>query len=307
MVNPQNGQVIIITQAPGPYARGLTWDGGYLWNVDFQNDSLYQLIRQDGDRYRLSKKRLARITFTHEVKVYGNGMLRTLQTFLSIPQKRPEQKLLQIDYFPKKFIIKKDRWQQPVAVFTYRNIPSNQTRKTLMTIKAEISAIHYFIFPDQVGKLSDIPSNIKKRYTADGSKYRINDPYIKRLSKEIVGSEKNPYWIARKIFDYVRTHLEYKLEGGWNVAPVVLKRGTGSCSEYSFSFIALARAAGLPARYVGAIVVRGDDASTDDAFHRWPEVYLPGYGWIPIDPEGGDQPAPRDQARCLNIRDFTSA
>jgi len=105
--------------------------------------------------------------------------------------------------------------------------------------------------------------------------------------------------MARKIFDYVRTHLEYKLEGGWNVAPVVLKRGTGSCSEYSISFIALARAAGLPARFVGSIVVRGDDASMDDVFHRWPEVYLPHYGWVPIDPQGGDRILPRDQA--MNI------
>jgi transglutaminase-like putative cysteine protease len=87
--------------------------------------------------------------------------------------------------------------------------------------------------------------------------------------------------------------------GGWNTAPVVLKRGTGSCSEYTFSFIALCRAAGLPARYVGSIVVRGDDASLDQYFHRWPEVYLPGYGWIPMDPQGGDDPLPRDQARGI--------
>jgi len=86
------------------------------------------------------------------------------------------------------------------------------------------------------------------------------------------------------------------------VAPVVLQRGTGSCSEYSFSFIALCRAAGLPARYVGALVVRGDDASMDDTFHRWPEIYLPNYGWVAIDPQGGDKPSARDQA--INIGDL---
>lgn len=168
-----------------------------------------------------------------------------------------------------------------------------------MSIEAEISAIDYFVFPDRCGSLEDIPEDVKKPYTADGSKYGTEDPYIQGLAQEIVGDEKNPYWIARKIFDYVRNTLDYKLEGGWNTASVVLKRGTGSCSEYAFSFIALCRAAGLPARYVGSIVVRGDEASLDQYFHRWPEVYLPNYGWIPMDPQGGDKPLPRD--RAMNI------
>jgi transglutaminase-like putative cysteine protease len=126
-----------------------------------------------------------------------------------------------------------------------------------------------------------------------------DDSYIQKLTKESVGDETNPYWIARKIFDYVRDNLEYKLEGGWNVAPVVLERGTGSCSEYTFSFISLCRAAGLPARYVGSIVVRGDDASLDDLFHRWPEIYLPNYGWVPFDAQGGDKPLARDRAMSI--------
>jgi transglutaminase-like putative cysteine protease len=165
-----------------------------------------------------------------------------------------------------------------------------------MQVEAEISAIRYFIFPDRCGTLDDIPAEIRRRYTANGSKYLTDDPYIQKTAKQIVGDETNPYTIARKVFDYVRTHLRYELAGGWNAAPVVLKRGTGSCSEYSFCFISLCRAAGLPARYVGAIVVRGDDASTDETFHRWPEMYLPNYGWVTIDPQGGDKSSPRDRA-----------
>jgi hypothetical protein len=77
---------------------------------------------------------------------------------------------------------------------------------------------------------------------------------------------------------------------------MVLQRGTGSCSEYTFVYIAMCRAAGLPARYAGAIVVRNDDASYDDVFHRWVEVFLPGYGWVPVDPSRGDSKWPADVA-----------
>jgi len=58
----------------------------------------------------------------------------------------------------------------------------------------------------------------------------------------------------------------------------------------------MCRAAGIPARYVGTIAKRGDNRAIDDVFHRWVEVYLPNYGWIPVDPSGGDQPSPAAQA-----------
>jgi transglutaminase-like putative cysteine protease len=73
------------------------------------------------------------------------------------------------------------------------------------------------------------------------------------------------------------------------VAPRVLARGSGSCSEYSFVFIAMCRAAGIPARYVGSVVVRRDASSWDDVYHRWVEIYLPGFGWLPVDPSRGDK------------------
>jgi glutamine cyclotransferase len=298
-IDPDNGEVIIILKSPGEYPRGLAWDGKYLWNADYQDDRIYQLVSQDDEKFLLSEKRDAQITFTHEAKVFGPGLLKSLNTYIAIPENLNQQKIHSIKFDPQNYQEKSDRWGQKIAALNFEDKPGESILTAKMIVEADISEIQYFIFPDQCGTLKDIPKDISKKYTTDGSKYKLSDPYIQKLSKEIVNGEENPYWIARKIFDYVRTHLEYKLEGGWNVAPVVLKRGTGSCSEYSISFIALARAAGLPARYVGAIVVRGDDASMDDVFHRWPEVYLPNYGWIPIDPQGGDKELSADRARYI--------
>ena len=304
MIEPASGEVLMVLDAPGPYPRGMAWDGECLWNVDHQKDKLYRLVRQDNEPYRLKDTRRARVTFTHQVKVYGKGRLKELQVCLAVPQDLSRQKIASMSFSPSGYALQEDRWQQKVAVLRYEDIPSGSTLESVMELEAEILEIRYFIFPDRCGTLQDIPCEIRDQYTANGSKYLTDDPYIQKLAAEVVGEEKNPYYIARRIFDYVREHLEYKLEGGWNAAPVVLKRGTGSCSEYSFCFIALCRAAGLPARYVGAIVVRGDDASMDDVFHRWPEVYLPNHGWIPIDPQGGDKPLPRD--RAMNIGNLSN-
>jgi transglutaminase-like putative cysteine protease len=190
-----------------------------------------------------------------------------------------------------------DRWGQECAVFMIEQVPAASKAVLTYSVETEVSAIRYLIIPEETGTLDQIPSDIREAYTADGSRYRIETPYIQDLVKEIVGDEMNPYWIARKIYDYVIDHLYYQMIGGWDVPEVVLKRGSGSCSEYTFSFVSLCRAAGLPARYQGSIVVRGDDASIDKAFHRWAQIYLPNYGWVPVDANRGDKPSPADQGR----------
>jgi len=299
MIDPSNGEVIIITKSPGPYPRGLAFDGIFLWNVDYQNDIIYKLGREDSEIFHLSNTRKASVTFTHEVKINGNGIIKNLDTYIAVPENMPQQKINSVKFYPDEFEVSEDRWNQRVAHFNFRDKNSSDLMQSVMEVNAEISEINYFIFPHKCGGLEDIPDTLRLRYTADGTKYLTVDPYIRNLDENIIGNETNPYWMARKIFDFVRNTLEYKLEGGWNTAPFVLQRGTGSCSEYTFSFISLCRAAGIPARYVGAIVVRGDDASLDDVFHRWPEIYLPNYGWIPMDPQGGDKPLPRDRARNI--------
>lgn len=299
MIDPQSGEVILVLRAPGPYARGMAWDGKYLWCSDYQKDSIYQLVRQDDDLYRVENTRTSRVTFTHEAKAFGRGNLQNLDVYVGIPENQPQQQILKMDFSPANPPMVKDKWSQQYAHFRYESKPAESVIRSVMTVDAKISEITYFVFPDRCGTLADIPADIRKTYTANDTKYLIDDPYMQRTAKEVVGTETNPYWIARKVFDFVRNKLEYLMAGGWNAAPVVLQRGNGSCSEYSFSFISLCRAAGLPTRYVGAIVVRGDDKSLDEDFHRWPEVYLPNYGWIPFDPQGGDKPLPRDQAMAI--------
>jgi|GEM_PF-183857 len=296
LIDPVKGWVIMILDAPGEYSWGLCWVDGKLFNADMADDAIYQVTPIDRQWMKTEGLRKAEINFFHQVRVDGPDPLLELNVYLAVPADRPNQTIVgDVAYSPQPFEIVNDSWGQSVAHFRYVGIQPGSAVSTTMSFKANVGALRYFIHPDRVTGLDRIPDNLKP-YLGDGEKYRIDDPVITGAVMEAVGDEHNPYWIARRIYEYVMEHMYYELTGGWNVAPAVLQRGNGSCSEYSFVLISMLRAAGIPARYVGSVVVRGDDVSFDDVFHRWVEFYLPGYGWIPADASRGDKKTPRERA-----------
>ena len=60
----------------------------------------------------------------------------------------------------------------------------------------------------------------------------------------------------------------------------------GVCQDYAHLLLALARAVGLPARYVCGYVfdAKRGDVIGSHASHAWCEFWLPGYGWLGVDP-----------------------
>ncbi len=300
MVTPDKGQVILSFPAPGEFARGMAFDGQRLWNADYQTDKLYCLVRKDDEQYVQTEGKKQRLEYTHQFRNYGPGEVTSVDVYLAVPGDLPNQTLLgMINYSPEPDGFLTDRWGQKVAHYRGENLTAGEMMTITMTTEAELFKLRYFIFPEDVGTLREIPADIRRLYLSNESKYHTDDPFIAKSAKEAMGDEENAYWVARKIFDHIIERMHYELAGGWNIAPTVLERGSGSCSEYSFVFIAMSRAAGLPARYAGSVVIRGDDASTDDVFHRWVEVYLPNYGWIPVDPSRGDKDTPAGQGSAI--------
>ncbi|MFP4526534.1 MAG: transglutaminase domain-containing protein [Bacteroidales bacterium] len=301
MVSPEDGSVIIITEAPGEFTRGLAFFDKNLWAVDSQEDELFQLTVRDGEKYRRSKPHHGKVTMTHQITNFGPGKIKESGIHFAIPTNRNNQELeKEVAYNEDYDEIVTDDWGQQTALFEDKNIEPGKTISYEMTAEATLYDVRWFIYPDEVGGLDEIPEDIKNKYLENDEKYQYDHPIIRTaIDKALDDDEKNPYWMARDLFNYLIDNMYYEMVGGWNTAPAVLERGNGSCSEYSFVYISMCRAIGIPARYVGSLVIRGDDASMDDVYHRWVEVYLPNYGWVPIDPSGGDKKLPRDQANYI--------
>ena len=84
-----------------------------------------------------------------------------------------------------------------------------------------------------------------------------------------------------------------------------LTKRRGVCQDFSHIMIAVARAWGVPTRYVsGYMYHRGSrDRSEADATHAWVEAWLPSLGWVGFDPTNNVMAAER-HVRAAVGRDY---
>jgi len=142
--------------------------------------------------------------------------------------------------------------------------------------------------PANIG-IYDTSSALYREYTASGKNIFINAA-ITAKAYEIVGWEQNPYRAARKIYNHVVNNLSYShiphasLESlGIPESVFVHEHAYGDCGAQSIYFAALCRAVGIPARATGGYQLFPGMEGT----HFWAEIYLPNYGWIPVDTSVG--------------------
>ncbi|MEC4685981.1 MAG: transglutaminase-like domain-containing protein [Nitrospirota bacterium] len=131
-----------------------------------------------------------------------------------------------------------------------------------------------------------VPEEVKKYLKSN--RWIPTDGKIKELADKITKDEKGILEKSRAVYDWVventRRDPGVKGCGLGIVEQMMIKRG-GKCVDISSIYIALARAAGVPAREVFGIRL-GKKAEQDitGGYHCWAEFFLPGTGWIPVDP-----------------------
>ena len=148
-------------------------------------------------------------------------------------------------------------------------------------------SIKYSIDPANIGSY-DKASQLYMLYTRAAQYVESDHPEIATATKAIVGNETNPYVMAKRIFDY----LVENVRRDWSLATYnpetegalfTLRTGRGVCRHFSALFVALARAAGIPA----AMIWGSWNYGLVDK-HDWAHFYLPNYGWIPVETTFGD-------------------
>lgn len=111
---------------------------------------------------------------------------------------------------------------------------------------------------------------------------------VKKLADKITRGKTTVLAKARAIYDWTCANMYRDPNtrgcGEGDVCALLQKPG-GKCTDISSVYIALARASGVPAREVfGVRLGKKPEEDITGYQHCWAEFYLPGYGWVPIDP-----------------------
>jgi hypothetical protein len=211
----------------------------------------------------------------------AGGPCRGLVGYVPVPSDWPEQEVQIVDEeFPPQARVSYQTVDDTVKIMVVRipMLQSGQVAEATVTYEVRRSTI---LPPDDTDQyvLPDVDKLDRKVriYLTPSPMIESRDPRVRRLAKEI-GVEKEKAWErVEAIYDWVREEVEYK-NGPLKGAVKALQDKTGDCEELTSLFIAICRAAGIPARTVW---VQG---------HCYPEFYLldaAGEGhWFPCQAAG---------------------
>ncbi len=196
-------------------------------------------------------------------------------------------------------------WQQdPFANYQARLVFPKKTTKFKVTVDlvAEMAVFNPFdFFVEPSAKV--VPFNYSDSLKDELQAYLVKLPLEPQFEKYLADFDRK----AQRSIDFLvqtnqRLHhdISYliRMEPGVQTPEETLTLGSGSCRDSAWLLVQLFRHMGLAARFVSGYLIQltpdvnsldgpsGTDVDFTD-LHAWCEVYLPGAGWIGLDPTSG--------------------
>ncbi|HEY8567231.1 MAG TPA: transglutaminase family protein [Beijerinckiaceae bacterium] len=140
------------------------------------------------------------------------------------------------------------------------------------------------------GLVRDTIERVPEVYYLRETPLTLPDGEIKTFAEDTMGDvDADPLAALHRLLDGVKREVTY------DVAPTVstttaaeafaLRRGV--CQDLTHVFVAAARHAGIPARYVSGYFRRSDGVDDQEAGHAWAEAKVPSLGWVGFDAANG--------------------
>ena len=197
-------------------------------------------------------------------------------------------------------------WQQdPFGNFLARIVIPEMTREFSVTVDlvADMAVINPFdFFVDDSAKewpfayATELATELTPylEHMAGGP---LLDRYMERLDRRSSGTTLDYICdLNRKLSTEVKYLI--RMEPGVQTPDETLKLGSGSCRDSAWLLVQILRRLGVAARFVSGYLIQlkpdlkpldGPEGASEDFtdLHAWAEAYLPGAGWIGLDPTSG--------------------
>ncbi|ANQ84771.1 hypothetical protein dqs_1727 [Azoarcus olearius] len=196
-------------------------------------------------------------------------------------------------------------WQQdPQSNYLARLVFPEKTKEfrievDLVAEMAVINPFDFFLEPHA----EHIPFEYESWQRDELSPYFKKLPLTPRFAEYLNGIEREKRQSVNFLVDLnaeLFKHIEYtiRMEPGVQTPEETLEKRSGSCRDSAWLLVQLLRHLGLAARFVSGYLIQltpdvksldgpsGPEKDFTD-LHAWCEVYLPGAGWIGLDPTSG--------------------
>lgn len=111
-------------------------------------------------------------------------------------------------------------------------------------------------------------------------------PRVRELARQITLGQTTPEGKARAIYEYLINTMVYdKTVPGWGQGDTerACDVAKGNCTDFHSLFMSLARAEGIPARFIIGFPLNADAKGSIPGYHCWAEFYIAGKGWMSVD------------------------
>ncbi|MCK4352164.1 transglutaminase domain-containing protein [candidate division WOR-3 bacterium] len=234
-------------------------------------------------RYILPTRRKIKMKVSLKPNAIPSGeTVRCWLPFPRIGEQQTEANL--ISSFPKKYILAPEDSIQRTISFKQK---IKKGKPTVFKVEYEyvINASFTNVEPNKIKPYDKDALYIK--YTKEQSPHILFTSYLKNLSSEIVGKEKNPYQKAWKIYNWITHNVKYALVCEYstyeNISEYVATNLKGDCGMQALLFITLCRISKIPARWQSGWYMNKFKVSP----HDWAQFYIKPYGWLFADASFG--------------------
>jgi len=158
-------------------------------------------------------------------------------------------------------------------------------------VTVELWALQRLAFVPADAPLTAPPPAEVRRFLEPSPYIESDNPQIASLAGLLVANSTTYREVVSRIADFVSSTLTYdeslaELPGYYSLGALwALNARVGACLQFARLFVALARAAGVPARVVEGFSLQAPEVARARYTHAYAEVYVPGYGWVFVEPQ----------------------